>query len=132
MKLSYQYNDGGRSQYYRAKNVGDCVVRAFTIATGRDYKEVYDLIKSIAKETPRNGVSKRVCRKVAEMLGGEWTPTMKIGSGCHVHLRKEELPKGRIVCQTSKHLTAVINGTLNDIFDWTQYEDKCVYGYWTF
>ena len=40
--LAFQYNDGGRSRYFKAQKVGDCVTRAFAIATGKDYKEVYD------------------------------------------------------------------------------------------
>ena len=46
MKINneYIYDDGGRHQYFRMKykkdRVGDCVVRALTIATGEDYKDV--------------------------------------------------------------------------------------------
>lgn len=44
MRNDYIYDDGGRHHYFRMKykkdQVGDCVVRALTIATGEDYQEV--------------------------------------------------------------------------------------------
>jgi hypothetical protein len=36
----------------------------------------------------------------------EWTLTMHIGSGCTTHLRRGELPGGRLIVSTSRHLTA--------------------------
>ena len=43
--MEWIYNDGGRSNYYKAKDVGDCVCRALAIATGTDYKVMYNLLK---------------------------------------------------------------------------------------
>ena len=44
MKNDYIYDDGGRNKYFQMKfkkdAVGDCVVRALTIATGEDYQDV--------------------------------------------------------------------------------------------
>lgn len=37
--MDFVYNDGGRSRYFKAKSVGDCVTRAIAIATRTDYKE---------------------------------------------------------------------------------------------
>ncbi len=108
------YNDGGRSNYFTAKKVGDCATRATAIASQKDYKEVYNLYKKIGGKTPRDGVSKTAIRKVMEQLGAKWVPCMAIGSGCKTHLRAEELPKGRIVCSCSGHLVAVIDGVIND------------------
>lgn len=132
-QLQFIYNDGGRSRYFKATGVGDCVTRAFAIATKRDYKEMYNLIKGVAKETPRDGVKISAVRKVAEMLGARWVPTMKIGQGCKVHLAKGEVPEeGNIVCQVSNHLTAVINGVINDTYNPSRGGNRCVYGYWIF
>lgn len=44
--MDFVYNDGGRSKYFKG-NAGDCVTRAIAIATGFDYKEVYDNIKDL-------------------------------------------------------------------------------------
>lgn len=37
--MKFHYSDGGRSNYFKATNVGDCVTRAICNATGKDYKE---------------------------------------------------------------------------------------------
>ena len=131
--LDYRYNDGGRSKYFTAQSVGDCAVRAAAIASGKDYKEVYNLFKTIGGKTPRNGVTKETSKKVMKLLGGKWTPCMKIGSGCKVHLVKNEIPmKGRIVVSVTKHLCAVIDGVINDTYDPSRDGTRCVYGYWVF
>lgn len=130
--MEFEYNDGGRSQYYKAERVGDCVCRAISIVTGKDYKEVYDTIKEVTKENPRNGLSKRGTKKACEHFGGVWVATMKIGSGCKVHLSEEELPKGRLICNLSRHVTCVIDGVINDTYDCSRDGKRCVYGYWKF
>ncbi len=133
MTLQFKQNDGGRASYFRAEGVGDCVCRAISIASGRDYKEVYDLIHHLTGKTPRDGVSRRHIDKVMEHLGAEWVATMSIGSGCHVHLRADEIPMtGRLVCNLSKHVTAVIDGVINDTYDPSREGTRCVYGYWIF
>lgn len=130
--MKFVYNDGGRSKYFRAKQVGDCVVRAAAIATQRDYKEVYDIARKISKSTPRNGLSITHTKRLMETLGGKWHATMTIGSGCRIHLRDGELPMGRIVCRLSTHVVAVINGIVNDTYEDDRNGTRCVYGYWEF
>jgi len=63
-------------------------------------------------------------------LGFYWTATLKIGSGCKVHLRSDVLPSGRLVCNLSKHSVAVIEGVVHDTYDCTRGGTRCVYGYW--
>lgn len=130
--MGFIYNDGGRSRYFKAKSVGDCCVRAGAIAAGRDYKEVYDLARRLSGESPRNGMSKKDSKRLMEALGGKWHTTMAIGSGCKVHLKADELPVGRLVCNCSGHLVAVIDGVINDTFDSSRGGTRCVYGYWVF
>lgn len=140
MNLGFNYNDGGRSNYFKGENVGDCVCRAISIATGKDYKEVYDLLNETAKKerigkrknkisNARNGVFKVTYQKVLKSLGWEWHPTMTIGSGCTTHMRKEELPSGTIIVSLSRHLSCVIDGVVNDTYDCTRDGNRCVYGY---
>lgn len=138
--MRFVYDDGGRSKYFKAGEVGDCVCRAISIATGKDYKEVYDLINEYAKQerrsrkhsrsSARNGVQKQTSRKVLESLGWKWTPTMKIGSGCTVHLCEDELPCGTIIVKVSKHLTCIKDGVIHDTYDPSREESRCVYGYY--
>ena len=90
----------------------------------------------------RTGVYKNTERKVMELLGWKWIPTMKIGQGCKVHLQEDELPKGRLVVSLSRHFTAVIDGVIHDTFDpndrgvWVDAygnnitTNRCVYGYY--
>lgn len=140
--MKFIYDDGGRSQYFKAENVNDCVCRAIAIATDLDYKAVYDMINDTAKterkckrrtgkSSARNGVYKVTIQKVMSQLGWTWHPTMKIGQGCKVHLKSEELPKGTLVVSVSKHLTCVKDGVLYDTYDCSRDGTRCVYGYWT-
>lgn len=141
--MRFIYDDGGRSKYFKATNVGDCVTRAIANATGVDYKEVYDALNALAKEErtgkrkrgkskARDGVYNATYRKYIEgELGWVWVPCMSIGSGCKTHLRDGELPqKGNYVVRTSHHLTCVRDGALVDTYDCSRDGDRCVYGYW--
>jgi len=133
-------NDGGREAAGYKGTAGDCVCRAIAIATEKPYQEIYDLINSHAqlertgkrkrgKSSARGGVYKDTIRKLMETLGWKWVPTMFIGQGCKVHLRTNELPKGRLVVNVSKHTTCVIDGVLNDTYDCSRKGTRCVYGY---
>ena len=141
--MRFKYSDGGRSKYFKAEHVGDCVCRAICNATGKDYKEVYDMLNAECKVTnlpkkrrsntnsARNGVYRKTYQKVLEKLGWVWHPTMTIGSGCKVHLRRRELPNGVLIVSVSKHLTCVKNGVLYDTYDCSREGTRCVYGYYT-
>ena len=130
--MKFVYDDGGRSKYFKASNVGDCAIRAISIATQKDYKEVYNALKELnGGKSCRDGTPKNVDKKYLIQLGWKWHPCMHIGSGCQVHLNENELPKGRLVVSVSGHLTCVINGVLNDTYDCSREGSRCVYGYWT-
>lgn len=130
--MEFCYNDGGRSEYYKAKHVGDCVTRAIAIANGWDYKFTYDLVKRYnGGETPRNGVSKIVYKKLLADYGWEWTPCCGKGIiDSNIHMSASELPDGIVICRLSKHLATVIDGVLYDTYDCTRNETRKVYGYW--
>ena len=142
----FNYNRGG---YTRGSGLhrGDCVPRAVAIATEQPYQVVYDelqkrqnewRIKSNSKRAyeikpERNkvhfGTDMRIAKKYLLDLGWKWKPTMGIGTGCKVHLKADELPKGRILCQVSNHCVAVIDGVINDTYDPSREGTRCVYGY---
>jgi hypothetical protein len=65
-----------------------------------------------------------------ESIGWRWVPTMQIGSGCKVHLRASELPRGRLVVKVTKHCVAVIDGVIHDTHDCARDGTRCVYGYY--
>jgi hypothetical protein len=142
-------NDGGREAAGFKGGAGDCVCRAIAIATGRPYQEVYDRLaegnatqrkgkrrrrnsRAEGTRTAAHGISvkRKWFKDYMQSLGFIWVPTMKIGSGCKVHLAEGELPMGRLVVHVSKHSVAVIDGVLHDTHDPTRGESRCVYGYW--
>ena len=147
--LELKVDDGGRSAAGYKGKAGDCVIRSIAIVTGMNYQKVYqDLynanenfrISSKTKlarilkqknDSPRTGTHRVVLKKYLEKLGWKWTPTMFIGQGCKVHLKKEELPSGILIISCSKHITVVKNGVLHDTYDCSRNGTRCVYGYWT-
>lgn len=142
MDARFQYNDGGRAAAGFKGETGDCVTRAIAIATGKPYAEVYREINELAtteraakrrpsRSSARTGVRKTTTRRYLEAAGWTWTPTMRIGTGCTVHLRADELPQGRLIVSVSKHIVAVIDGVIHDTHDCSREGTRCVYGYWS-
>jgi hypothetical protein len=140
--LKFQYNDGGRKAAGCQGKTGDCVCRSIAIATKMPYAYVYMLLNEqtqqqrITKRQPkrgsaRTGIYKTTIKRMMEMLGWKWTPTMQIGSGCKVHLRDDELPMGRLVVSVSKHMVAVVDGVIQDTHDCSRRGTRCVYGYFS-
>jgi hypothetical protein len=104
-------DDGGRAAAGFKGSAGDCVCRAIAIASGVPYKEVYGVLadgnktqritKRQRKKTGRGvrtaafGIytRRKWFKDYMRELGFEWTPTMKIGSGCKVHLADEGAPR---------------------------------------
>ena len=140
--MTWAFNDGGRAAAGYKGHAGDCACRAVAIATGRPYQEVYDAInaagvgerrgtKKRGISNARTGVYSQTLRKLLAAWGWRWTPTMRIGSGCTVHLRADELPLGRIIVALSKQYAAVVDGVVQDIYDPSRDGTRCVYGYWS-
>lgn len=142
------FSDGGRRQSGFKGDAGDCVCRAVAIASGIPYSEVYAVLakgnanqrttkctrkraKGFKKETADHGISvkRKWFQDYMKSIGFSWIPTMKIGQGCKVHLRADELPAGRLVVSLSKHYCAVIDGVIHDTHDPTRDGTRCVYGY---
>jgi len=144
----FQLNDGGREKAGFKGGAGDCVVRSIAIAAKLPYIQVYeDLRKANASyaelrsdrlarrlnskgSSPRNGNHRNVFHDYILGLGFEWFPTMKIGAGCQVHLRSDELPNGILIVKVSKHLTAIVDGVIRDTHDPSRGGTRCVYGYY--
>jgi hypothetical protein len=143
--INFKFNDGGRANFYKGTG-GDCVCRSIAIVTGLPYNEVYErLANANAKQrkgkregqksgvkTALNGINtkRKWFQDYMQELGFEWIPTMLVGQGCKVHLRADELPKGKLIVNVSKHFTAVIDGVINDTYDCSRGGSRCVYGYY--
>jgi hypothetical protein len=174
--IQFVQDDGGRAAAGFTGKTGDCVARAICIATGLPYTIVYDRLAEGNATQRRSKSSKnhRACgvrtashgiwtkRKwfhdYMTELGFVWVPTMKIGSGCKVHLDAKELPLGRLVVSLSRHMTAMVDGVIHDTYDprreksynfepdtgqelkanqgrnqngvWTEIGGRCCYGYY--
>jgi hypothetical protein len=140
--------DGGRKAAgFTGTARGDCVARSIAIVSGRPYREVYDRLaegNATQRKTKRNrgprgrtasdgiNVRRKWCQDYMRELGFVWVPVMGIGTGCKIHLRRGELPMGRLVVSCSKHWTAVIDGVIHDNHDPSRGGWRCVYGYYRF
>ncbi len=138
--MDHVFNDCGRHAACYRGQPGDCVCRAISIVTDHDYQIVYDALNELAakegiskkpmRSSARNGVYEATCHKFILSLGYQWVPTMFVGQGCKVHLRKHELPAGRLIVQLSVHMTAVVDGVIHDTNDPSRGGTRCVYGYY--
>lgn len=142
---AFKQNDGGRAAAGYKGHTGDCVARAVAIASGKPYQEVYDVLahgnatqkktkrgsKRTGQHTASHGINvkRKWFQDYMRSIGFEWIPTMKIGQGCKVHLRADELPKGKLVISVSKHYTSMVDGVINDTYDCSREGTRCVYGY---
>jgi hypothetical protein len=142
MQTPFVENDGGRSRYFKGKDVGDCVARAVAIASGRDYKEVYDRLaegnanqrkskrtrrsRAVGRKTAAHGINvkRKWFKDLMKEWGFEWVPAMQIGSGCSTHLCAKELPSGRLVVSVTKHVTAMIDGVIHDTWNPSRVESR--------
>jgi len=147
-RFPFQLNDGGRENAGFKGGAGDCVVRSIAIAAEIPYMRVYEDLRlanenyaqlrndRLAKRlnakgaSPRNGNHRNVFHDYILGLGFEWVPTMKVGAGCQVHLRSDELPAGTLIVKVSKHLTTIVNGVIHDTHDPSRGGNRCVYGYY--
>ena len=148
--MKFIQNDGGRAAYGFKGQAGDCVARAIQIATCLPYPVVYERLargnaeqritkhsgrkSSAGAHTAAHGIwtGRKWFKDYMAELGFVWHPTMIVGSGCKVHLREDELPKGRLVVKLSRHAAAVIDGVLHDTHDCSRDGTRCVYGYWLY
>lgn len=147
-QFSFQLNDGGREKAGFKGGAGDCVVRSIAIAADLPYMQVYEDLRlaneiyalqkndrlakrlNIKGSSPRNGNHRKVFHDYILSQGFEWIPTMKVGAGCQVHLRPNELPNGILIAKVSKHLTAIIDGVIHDTHNPSRGGTRCVYGYY--
>jgi hypothetical protein len=141
---TFIFNDGGRAEAGYKGQTGDCVCRSICIVTGKPYDEVYQALaegnftqrkskhSKKGKKTAANGINtkRKWFNEYMLSLGFKWVPTMFVGVGCKMHLKKEELPTGKIICNVSKHFVAVVDGVINDIYDCSREGTRCVYGYY--
>lgn len=154
--MRWVFDDGGRAAAGFKGNAGDCVARSIAVAAGKPYAVVYAALAQGAGAerksrgaSARNGIhtGRKWFKDLMARWGFVWTPTMRIGQGCKVHLHNGELPGGRLVVAVSRHYTALIDGVIHDTHDPQRevqvladgpdgcsvpagVQRRCVYGFW--
>lgn len=143
--LPWVFDDGGREAAGYRGMAGDCVVRAYAIVTRTHYADAYRLFANAqggvqrsrgAKPEPRsarNGVLPSVYKPIFAERGLIWTPLVTPGVKAPVvHFRRGEVPRtGRHILRLSKHLCALVEGTVRDNHIDDRGGSRMVYGYWT-
>ena len=129
-ELSYFWtiNDGGRSLSKRPRQKNDCTVRALAIARGLSYDDAYDILKNAGRSCSRgfhfpDWMASQVWgRKIS-------FPAVKGQRRMNPAAFVVAFPNGRYICQVAKHIFAVVDGVVHDIFE--NAPDRCIYSiYW--
>lgn len=112
----------------QGKRVGDCVKRAITTATQKDYKEVsrelnrYKKISGSEKfnsnENWRGYVENVLRAEKISFQAVKGQPRMNGERFCKTY------PKGRYILRMASHLSCCVDGVIYDTWDCS---DKCVY-----
>lgn len=135
----FKYNDGGRAEAGFKGSTRDCVTRAIAIATNTSYMKVYDDLNELCRKynsrkskykrdsSARDGIAKNIYHRYLLSIGFKWVPKTFVGKGCTIHLKKEDLPNGIVICKLARHLTVMIDGVINDTFNPNEQTKYCYY-----
>jgi hypothetical protein len=127
--MKFVKDDGGRAAAGYKGEANDCVCRAVAIATERPYQEIYGRLQEMIQakfgptKRPR-GVEDQMLQELMKFLSWVWIPTTKT-----THMRKDELPPGRLVVCVSGHAVAVVGGVIHDTWPSSRYGARFVQGY---
>ena len=125
--MSFIYNN----PHPKGKSVGDCVKRAITIATGKDYMEVQRELNRLKKITGCQKFNERgnfkyyiekilKCNKIS-------FPAIQGHGRMNGSIFTMTYPKGTYILRMAGHLSCCIDGVINDTWDCSE---KCVYVAW--
>ncbi len=146
--------DGGREKAGFKGSTGDCVVRAIAIATGADYKAVYEELYQIAKDfKPVQRKTKKHLKHIAKINA---SPSPRLG----VHLLVSDsylesrgycpvktkcllddalFSEGTFIVYTRRHFSVIKDGALFDSYDsrmtmgvFSEKKIRTVTRYWKF
>lgn len=113
----------------QGKLVGDCVKRALTIATGKDYREIslqLNRFKKVHHADSFNDWRRNVEPFIREILGGRKISFPAIKGECRMNGERfcEEYDDGTYILQMANHVVCCKDGVLYDTWDCSE---KCVY-----
>ena len=105
--MFYEYN----ANPYK-NDIEDCVIRALSVLTNRDWEEVYDELSDLARD---NGLLFSNVRFVENYLDNRYKRE------CHysktVGEFAKEFPYGKYAITMNGHITALVDGVIIDSFD---------------
>lgn len=134
MKAEFVWHDGGRAGAGFVGHTGDCVVRALAIATGKNYRNVYDKIFDASGKTPRKGV---VVSVTDQILSADGFNCVKLDPPQPFE-DLSDISQGIVVVRfasvygsTRGHLCTVVDGTIYDTWDASRDDRYVVDQYWT-
>lgn len=133
-EFSFIYDDGGRARYFSTRTHNDNLPRAIAIASGRDYREVYDALCAFTGDSPRRGIAKTPLKNFMRCNGFVWRGVQRFGMCKSVLLTPANIPtQGRIICKAARDYFAIIDGVIRDTEDFTQHTPPpAIFGYWEF
>ena len=124
--MKFKKDFGGRENYFPTKLkkdlAGDCIMRAIPIATGIDYKVIWDGMFELGSEIGRMPNSWVTMDLYLDSLGWKKCKPFRKSNGRKyklkdVPIRFCHVPGEAFLFRTSKHLTAVVNGELRDVWN---------------
>ena len=127
-KGTYERDTGGRELYFplspQGEGFGDCVFRACSIATGLDYKLVWNTLFDLGKEMGYLPNDPKVYEKFLLDHGFTKNKPPKDNRGKKISIRNwsAEAPKGRIVASTREHVIAIVDNVQRDAW----LDERCV------
>lgn len=112
----------------------DCMVRAVTNITGKNYNDVHQIMYGHGWRATRGkskGNWENQITNTLDDLGVKWERISFPGIKGKKRMTAKELakidPKGKYIIRVTKHVAALDGGTLLDTWDCS---DKCVYFAW--
>lgn len=131
--MRFIYDDGGHDTY-APHATGDCAIRAISVVTGKDYRDVKSDVLETAKY--EKGRSKRsdgetytrlaTVRSVMSWYGWKFVDSRKKP----LAFTEENWGDRTYMLWVPWHFTAVIDGAIHDTFDSSKQETEIVKGYW--
>lgn len=123
--------DAGRSNSKRSKQKNDCTIRAASKVLELDYDIIYDSFTLNGRKCSKGfNLAYWICSSSIgrDRFSKISFPAIKGKSRMTIIEFCKQYPEGKYICKVSKHVFAVINGTVFDTFE--QRGNGCVYLAW--
>ena len=123
--IGYEFDDGGREAAGYRGSARDCAARALAIASGADYRDCYAALaeanaryEANGRRSARNGIDRRASDRVKKAFG---FTKVKLPKGPRPTYTEAYERYGDCMVTTTRHICAIIDGTLRDTFDGRTY-----------